>query len=75
MDYGKYLKTLREAKGINRRQLAMRCRMAESTIRNWEDHGFVPTISNFAQVLEGLGKRLEIVDIENIGGEETCRRV
>lgn len=60
MDYGKKIKKLRDEQRISRYQTSKRSGVPQSTIRNWETNGFVPTINSYEKVLSALGYELVI---------------
>lgn len=67
MDYGSFIKDERKRQRLTVAELARRSDLASSTISNWENAGFVPTLDKYEQVMKALGKRIVVIDID---GEE-----
>lgn len=61
MDYVGMLLELRDRLGVSRLQLSRLAGLPNSTIQNWESHGAIPSIVNYAQVLDAMGYEIKIV--------------
>ena len=61
MDYVGMLLELRDRLGVSRLQLSRLAGLPNSTIQNWEAKGAIPSIVNYAQVLDAMGYEIKIV--------------
>jgi transcriptional regulator with XRE-family HTH domain len=55
MSFGQHLRSLREAGGLSRAELARRARVPASTLRNWECDRGMPGMPAFLRLAEALG--------------------